>query len=354
MADQKTEQPTKKRLQKARDEGSVPSARHFIGGVQFCIFVSLLAAKGGSWLASAVQGFRAHLVRGFHGDLTAAGLLGVGYQVTLSSFVPVLIFGTILMASGLAIQLTVTKFGFAPQKLLPSPKRLNPLDRLRELPQRNLIAMLQSLVLLPIFAFAIYAVVGSQAEQFMLLPLATLRTGIFAVSDQIKGLLWKAAGIFLLFGCVELLREARHNSSNLRMTKQEVKDESKETDGNPQIKARIRTIRRDQARKRMMQAVPTATAVIVNPTHFAVALKYEAESMVAPIVVAKGKNYLALRIRQKALDHNVPLIENPPLARALYKSADVGQEIPPHLYRAIAEILAYIFRVTNKEAMKRK
>ena len=107
-------------------------------------------------------------------------------------------------------------------------------------------------------------------------------------------------------------------------------------------------IRRDQARKRMMQAVPTATAVIVNPTHFAVALKYEPTTMAAPLVVAKGKNYLALRIRQKAIDSGVPLIENPPLAQALYKSVDVGQEIPPHLYRAIAEILAYIFRLTNK------
>jgi flagellar biosynthetic protein FlhB len=137
------------------------------------------------------------------------------------------------------------------------------------------------------------------------------------------------------------------------MSKQEVKDEHKESEGNPQIKAKIRALRRDQARKRMMKAVPTASAVIVNPTHFAVAIKYEPDSMAAPVVVAKGKNYLAQRIRKLAVENQVPLIENPPLARALYKSVDVGQEIPAHLYRAVAEILAYIFKIMNRN-MNRK
>ena len=121
----------------------------------------------------------------------------------------------------------------------------------------------------------------------------------------------------------------------------------KETEGNPQIKARIRRLQRDLARRKMMKEVPKATAVIVNPTHYAVAIRYEMESMAAPLVVAKGKNYLALRIRQMAVEHQVPIVENPPLAQALYKSADVGQEIPPHLYRAVAEILAYIFKLMH-------
>src|SRR5262249_44298245 len=136
----------------------------------------------------------------------------------------------------------------------------------------------------------------------------------------------------------------RHNKE-LRMSKQEIKDEMKESEGNPHIKAKIRSIRRDQARRRMMDAVPTATAVVVNPTHFAVALKYEPASMAAPLVVAKGKNYLARHIHQKAIKNQVPLIKNKPLAQALYKSVDVGQEIPPHLYKAVAELLSYIFRM---------
>ena len=131
------------------------------------------------------------------------------------------------------------------------------------------------------------------------------------------------------------------------MSKQEIRDESKETDGNPLMKARVRRIRRDMARRRMMHEIPTATAVIVNPTHYAVALKYSLDTKGAPKVVAKGKNYLALRIRQKALENQFPLIENPPLAQGLYKSVDVGQEIPAHFYKAVAEVLAYIFRIMN-------
>src|ERR1700728_842579 len=121
----------------------------------------------------------------------------------------------------------------------------------------------------------------------------------------------------------------------------------KEMEGSPLMKSRIRRIRRDLARRRMMKEVPTATAVVVNPTHYAVALKYSLESPGAPRVVAKGKNYLALRIRQKALEHQIPLIENPPLAQGLYKNDEVGHEIPPHFYKAVAEVLAYVYRVMN-------
>jgi flagellar biosynthetic protein FlhB len=131
------------------------------------------------------------------------------------------------------------------------------------------------------------------------------------------------------------------------MTKLEVRDELKETEGNPQMKQRVRRIQRDMARRNMMREISNATAVIVNPTHFAVAIRYEMEGMTAPRVLAKGKNYLALRIRQIAIDHQVPIVENEPLAQALYKSADVGQEIPPHLYRAVAEVLAYIYKLMH-------
>ena len=131
------------------------------------------------------------------------------------------------------------------------------------------------------------------------------------------------------------------------MSKQEIKEEMKELEGNPQMKARVRRLQRDRARRNMMKEIPTATAVVVNPTHYAVAIRYRVEDMAAPLVVAKGKNYLAARIRQRAIEHQVPIVENPPLAQALYKSVEVGQEIPPHLYRAVAEILAYVFKLMN-------
>ena len=160
-------------------------------------------------------------------------------------------------------------------------------------------------------------------------------------------LFWKAAGLFVVFGAVDLFRQMRRYQQDLRMSRQEIREEMKDVEGNPQMKARIRRLQRERARRQMMKDIPKATAVIANPTHFAVAIRYQMETMAAPVVLAKGKNYLALRIRQKAVEHEVPVIENPPLAQALYKSVEVGQEIPPHLYRAVAEILAYIFKLMN-------
>jgi flagellar biosynthetic protein FlhB len=167
------------------------------------------------------------------------------------------------------------------------------------------------------------------------------------LGSSLVELCWRAAVVFLVFGAIDLFRQMRRYKRDLRMSRQELKEEVKDVEGNPQMKARIRRLQRDRARRHMMKEVPTATAVIVNPTHYAVAIRYQMESMAAPAVVAKGKNYLALRIRQKATEHQVPIVENPPLAQALYKSVEVGQEIPAHLYRAVAEILAYIFKLMH-------
>jgi flagellar biosynthetic protein FlhB len=233
------------------------------------------------------------------------------------------------------------------KKVTPDLKRLNPLEKLKQLPSQNLPALLQAFIMLPVFGLAIYYVVTNNLTAYLALPLGSLTGGVAMVAGSIESLLWKAAGLFLVFGLVDLIRQKARYAKELRMSKQEIRDEAKDTEGNPLIKGRIRRLRRDMARKQMMKEIPTATAVIVNPTHYAVALRYSMEEKGAPKVVAKGKNYLALRIRQKALDHNIPLIENPPLAQGLYKSVDVGHEIPAHFYRAVAEVLAYVYRVMN-------
>jgi flagellar biosynthesis protein FlhB len=354
MADpQKTEQPTQKRLRKAREEGQFPSTRQFLRGIQFCVFVFLLQSQGAAWLDGIAGTMRALFQAAFAKDLDATQVLALSGKLILRGMLPPIEMGAVLMLISLAMQLTVTRLGISVKKLAPDPKRLNPLTKLQQLPRQNLTALVQAVIMLPLFCAAIYGVASEQLDRFAMLPLISVRAGVSLVSDSVKGLLWKAASLLLVFGFVELFREKRRQTSELRMTKQEVKDEHKETEGNPQIKAKIRALRRDQARKRMMKAVPKATAVIVNPTHYAVALQYEPDTMPAPLVVAKGKNYLAQRIRQLAVQNQVPLIENPPLARALYKSVDVGQEIPAHLYRAVAEILAYIFKIMNRNMGRR-
>jgi flagellar biosynthetic protein FlhB len=174
-----------------------------------------------------------------------------------------------------------------------------------------------------------------------------LLPGVEAIAGWSAWLLWRAAAVLLLLGLIDWLRQRSRYFKQLRMSKQEIREEMKEMEGNVRIKARIRRMQREMARRRSVSQVPTASVVVVNPTHYAVAIRYVQGEMTAPRVVAKGKNALAAKVRKLALDNAIPIVENPPLAQALYKAADVGKEIPPAFYRAVAEVLAYIYRVTS-------
>ena len=213
------------------------------------------------------------------------------------------------------------------------------------MPRQNSTALLQAAFVLPLFLYLAYSDIGQKFDQYLRSPRAALAASSGLVWNSLLGLLKQAGLVFLLVGSVDLWRQRQALMRNLRMSKQEIRDEAKEGEANPEVKAKIRRLRRDLLRGKMMRDVPTATAVIVNPTHYAVAIKYDINGVAPPLVVAKGKNYLALRIRQKAIEHEIPIVENPPLAQVLYKSVEVGQEIPAHLYRAVAEVLAYIYRL---------
>lgn len=344
---QRTEQPTARRLEKARREGQFASAREFVAAIQFLAFVAIVGAWGGRWFHATRETTRWLLQRAFARDLSNAELVRLSGDLLKRSFLPLALGGAALVAAGLATQLAITRMGLSLKKLGPDFKRLSPLNKLRELPRQNLPALLQALVMLPWFGAAVYVIARDNLGTFLALPLVGVESGVRQVGVSLGELLWKAAGVFLIFGSIDLVRQRRRYQQDLRMTKHEIRDEAKEVEGNPQTKMRIRRLQRELLRRQMMKEIPRATVLIVNPTHYAVAIRYRLESMAAPVVVAKGKNYLALRIRQRAVEHQVPVIENPPLAQALYQAVDVGQEIPAHLYRAVAEILAYIYRLLN-------
>ena len=343
----KTEQATPKRLEKAREEGQHPSAREMVSALQFMVFLLLLGAGGGRWFSGFRATMRALLARAFESEVRAEDLCHLARQLSAQVVMPLAICGLAVALATLLMRLLTTRFGLSLKKLAPDPARLSPLAKLRDLPRQNLSSLLQALVLLPVFLWAVYTVAREKLEAFLTLPLASVESGSALITSCLMELFWKAAFAFFVFGAVDLYRQVQRHKRDLMMSKQEVREELKEAEGNPQMKQRIRRLQRDRARRNMMKEVPRATAVVVNPTHYAVAIRYQLESMSAPVIVAKGKNYLALRIRQKAIEHQVPIIENPPLAQALYKSVDVGQEIPAHLYRAVAEILAYIFKLMN-------
>ena len=342
---EKTEQPTQRRREQTRKEGRFPASREFVAGIQFITFVFLLQNYGHDWLASSLETVRYLLRRALDGRTLAAGEVVLLFHNGTALVWGLLAAGGVLMLSTFGMHLATTQFGFALNKVAPDFKRLNPAPKLKQMPSQNFSAFLRAAIALPALLYVAYVAASEKMPFFLQMPQMSVEGGFLRLSTALLDLLWKAALVFFGLGVFDLFRERRKFMNELRMTKQEIREEMKDVEGNPQVKAQIRRLRRDLLRRKMMSEVPKATAVIVNPTHYAVAIKYDVGQMAAPKVVAKGKNYLALRIRMRATEHQVPIIENRPLAQALYKSVEVGQEIPADLYRAVAEILAYLYKL---------
>jgi flagellar biosynthetic protein FlhB len=348
---ERTEKATPRRLLKARREGQFASSRDFIGGLQFAVFVLVLSGTGEKLFQTLRSSTRVVFQEAFRADLNAVTLIEIVHEVFAQTLFPLAAASGLLVASALLFQLGSTGFSISLQKMAPKAANFDFISKLKSTPGKGIASAVQGVALLVVFGFAIYWLVAENLARLLALPLTALGNGLEVVRALSMNFIWKAAAFFVLFGVIDLFRQRSRFAKQMRMSKQEVRDELKETEGNPQIKVRIRRLQRDARRRRMVDEVKTATAVIVNPTHYAVAIRYHHESMVAPLVVAKGKNYLALRIRARALEHQIPLIENPPLAQALYKSVQVGQPIPAHLYRAVAEILAYIYRLMGAKTV---
>ncbi len=348
---EKTEQATPRRLIKARKEGQFAASHELVSGLQFTVFVLLIAQTGPSLLATLKDVTREVFVEAFRGDLGPATLIGILHEALSRGLSPLVYASGVLLLTGVVFQLSSTGFSFSLSRMTPKSSNFNVISKLQSLPQKGLFSAIQAVAVVAVFGATIYWLITKNGERLLLIPLSSFQMGLETLRSLCMDLLWKAAALFLLFGFIDFFRQKRMFSKQMRMSKQDIRDESKEADGNPQTKMRIRKLQRDVRRRRMMDEVKTATAVVVNPTHYAVAIRYHHDTMAAPLVVAKGKNYLALRIRARALEFDVPLIENPPLAQALYKSVEVGQHIPPHLYRAVAEILAYIYRLMGARAV---
>jgi len=353
MADNKTEQPTKKRLEKARSEGQFLSARELVGALQFLAAILIL----GNWLPGWWAQMRTSTVvlfsRAFRSEIGSQEWPVLLRTLFTDTLVPLLMSGLALAALTIGVQFALTKMGFSLKRAAPKFDRFNPVKRLSDLPKQTLPSLVEAVFLLLIIGLSIQSLARDGMPDLLRLPLQNIQVATGQIAANLRMLLWKAGALFLVFGAVDLFRQQKRLNSSLKMSKDEVRREHKEMEGDPQIKARVRRLRRDLVRRRMMQEIPTATAVIVNPTHYAVAIRYDLETMASPVVVAKGKNYLALRIRQRAVESNVPIVENPPLARAMYEGVKVGQAIPAEFYRAVAEILAYIYKIMGRKVPSR-
>lgn len=344
-AQERTEKPTGKRLGEARRRGNVPKSQE----------LNSLAVLCAGWLAASLQitkvpqQFRAlldqlwaygftHAESGLSGNTLAVSV----FQAFLLMAAPVAMAALLSAVAMNFVQLR--GFLFAPKALEPKFSKLNPLNGLKRFAQvRFLAEITKSLVKIVIVAFVLHSVFQSERESLAALVHRDLSAIGRETGRIVFRFVWKAGAFLLVLAVLDAAYQRWQYIRDLMMTKQEVKEEHKQSEGNPQIKSRIRSIQRTLARQRMMAQVPKATVVVTNPTHYAVALFYK-EGLQAPKVVAKGMNVIAQNIIRVAREHKVPVVQNPPLARALYHQVKLDQVIPETLYRAVAKVLAYVYQ----------
>jgi flagellar biosynthetic protein FlhB len=349
MAGEKSEKPTPQRLKKAREEGQFLSSRGALGAVQFIVFVWLAGGVLRAWSENLARAMARLYRTSLTKEISVVEWTSLLRGLFIETLTPLLTLGAALFVATLAAQMGMTQLGFNLGRLMPNFNRLNPLNKLKDLPAQNLKGVGEAVVLIVALALFLRSFLNAHAAALLQLPLENARASAVQIIDAVHALLWKAAALFIVFGGFDLWQAYRRQMQTLKMSKQEIKQENRGNEGDPHVKQRIRQLRRELLRRRMIREVPHATAVVVNPTHFAVAIRYDMETMASPVVVAKGKNLLALRIRKIAVENAVPVVENPPLARALYGAVEVGSAISPEFYKVIAEILAYVYRLMGRK-----
>jgi len=341
MADQnKTEKATPRRRQKAREQGQVARSRDLVSGLAALAAVALMAWQ----LPAFATDWRALLRSALNAAAANAGPLAPGWRGDLLLFRGVALAAS--MSWLIAVLAGVAQGGlvFAPSALAPSLNRFNPVSRMGQLFSLSAVSRLLK-SLLPA-AVLVYLSVAVLARDWTMLPSLLHGTGktlLAFTTSQLFEISWKAGLVLLVWSAADYLFERWRHENELKMSRQDLRDEFKETEGNPAVKIRIRRLQRQARRRRMLKDVERAAVVITNPTEYAIALEFRMD-MEAPVVVAKGRNLLAAQIREVALWNGIPLVENPPLAHALYRAVEIGQSIPPKLYAVVAEILAAIWR----------
>jgi flagellar biosynthetic protein FlhB len=343
---EKTEPASPRRLEQAREEGDVPRSR------ELATCTILLAAGLGLWFSGGTLVHRInHMLASnlsfqredaFDFNLLLVRL-GMSAGDVLLALAP---FGGILILVALGSPLLIGGWLFSAKSLQPNFSRMNPMNGLGNMfSTRSLVELVKAIGKALLVGSIAWVVVSSEIEPMMALSTESLSDGMTHLAHLLlTGFIAIVCGLVVI-AMIDVPYVLWSYANKLKMTREEVRQESKESDGDPQVKARIRQLQREMAKRRMMAEVPTADVVVTNPTHYAVALKYTEGKMRAPKVVAKGADEVAAKIREIAAENKVAMLEAPPLARALYRHAELGDEIPAALYTAVAEVLAYVFQL---------
>lgn len=349
----KTEEPTSKRLSDAREKGQVISSREvtnfiMMGGISVVVLVA------GPWIAmTSMRGLKVYLEQADMLRLNTATLADLTWEIIVLLLTVLAVPFLLMMVLGVVSSLLQHGWVFSTEPLLPKLSKLSPLAGLKRIfSLTGLLEMLKGTVKMTLVGSVAYAVLlpfASGLEPLVSSPVEELPRELWALALP---LLLSVTALLAVLAVGDWFFRRYEHLKQLRMTKTEVKDEYRQMEGDPAVKGKIRQMRIEKSRQRMAKAVPTASVVVTNPTHYAVALKYEMGQSAAPIVVAKGLDWMALRIRQLAKENDVPIVENPPLARALYDNVDVDEEIPAEHYRAVAEVIGFIMRLKGKRLKK--
>ncbi len=349
-AQDKTEEATPHRLRKALEEGKVAKSQELSSVAVIGLGFLALYAMGPNVVEETTKVMRYMFSQAPLMSLGHASFVTVFRNNVASFFVTIGPFLVVMVVIGALVNMAQVGIRFSAKPLEPKFDKLNPLEGLKRLfKPKTAVEFVRDVIKVILIVSLGYLIITNDVQDFMLL--VDTSTAEFAKSFGILALLlaMKISGVMLILAILDFAYQRYNYKKELRMTKQEIKDESKDTDGNPELKSRIRQVQREAARKRMMSEVPTADVVVTNPTHIAVALKYDKEQMDAPTVVAKGERLIAQRIKDLARACGVPVIENKPLARSLFEMCRVGMAIPTELFKAVAEILAHVYQVQKKE-----
>jgi flagellar biosynthetic protein FlhB len=345
---EKTEEPTAKKIEDARKEGNVPKSQDTSGVIT--LFVAILAfLMLFPFMSEHVMSLSRYYFSLIGTPLEKLFMIDIALVTAREVFLIVLPVALSVAIAGILASLAQFGFLFTTKALMPDLKKIDPIKGIKNLFSLKKIIEGIKVTLKSFTALGI----GFVFFFFFTMELPTV--ALFGLGDQIEWLRDKAiiiAFVMLLvifvFAMIDLIIVRKQYFDGLKMSKQEIKDEMKNMEGDPLVKSKIRQIQMQASRKRMMAAVPQADVVITNPTHYAVALKYDAEKSHAPIVVAKGMDHIALQIKKIAREHNVHIVQNPPLARSLYAEVEVDRSIPESLFAAVAEVLAYVYKMNRK------
>lgn len=352
---EKTEPATAKKLNDIRKEGQVAKSKEIITAISLMALFIILKVYVGGIGTKLVNGFKTiygmmqKVVFDSAQGITvrmAGSIVREAFTLILGTVIPVLIVAVIITVLGNMLQ---QKWMVTAKPLAPKASKINPMNGFKRMfSVRQLFELLKSIAMISIIGIMVYNSVRKNMNIILTFYDVTLYTALSTVGNIIINLGIQISAVFLVIGFIDLIYQRHKFKTDNMMTKQEIKDEFKNTEGDPQVKGQIRRRMQEISRRRMMQQLPEADVVITNPTHFAVALKYEPDSGKAPVVIAKGADYLAFQIRDKAKEYNISIVENKPLARIIYHNVDIGMEIPPELYYAVAEILASVLRANNR------